>query len=139
METNQTFLAYKVKRQIELNKQVYTFRRCPKDANGCMDINQYESFSDIPLVTEIKGLWHSVFVNGANSITQVVLDSGKQRTGRIPCILCLMEDVNAADIQVDDLVFSNSNLYRVIGISDIGELGVIADISLELKDSAYYI
>jgi hypothetical protein len=52
-------------------------------------------------------------------------------------ILCLFEEVKAADLQFGDVTVINGKTFRVTGVQDIQEWNLIADISLEVIDDGF--
>lgn len=62
----------------------------------------------------------------------ITLDSSKIVSKPMPMILCAWEDFNAAKVQLDDRLLYNGNSYKVVGTTNLNEMSIAADISLEL-------
>lgn len=78
----------------------------------------------------LKGVYHE----STSYIQRTTTDGAVTRTKKQPMILCLMSDLSDAGIKVNDIVIKEKVVYEVVGITDIQNLNVVVDISLEVID-----
>ena len=123
---NKRFEAYKVKRELKRSGIDYEFKRIVK--------NEFdESDGEMESIGKIKGIYHEeTVVNGIMTIT--LNDNVQVRSKKSPMILCLYEDTASLVLKVGDIVDFNNKTFKVVGISNIQEWSIIADISLEVVD-----
>ena len=87
----------------------------------------------------IRCLYHEV----SSFKTTSTGDSSTTVTEKQPMLLCAVEDVKdsgleAGDfIEVEDSVYGDKKVLRFVGIVDIQNYGIIADISLEVVDDGF--
>lgn len=120
---NKQFEAYKVKREIKRSGTEYTFVRNETNEFG-------EPTSDITTLGSIKGLYHEQNSN----VAVTTGDTTQTRTKKIPMVLCLWDDVSPMVLKVGDTTTINGKVFKVTGVTNIQEWGIIADISLEIVD-----
>ena len=121
---NTQFEAYKIKRELKRSGIDYEFKR-----SGVNDFG--EPVGEPTVVGTIRGLYHE-----QNSSVQVTTgDTTQVRTKKIPMILCLYEDAASLVLQVGDELKINNKTLKVIGVVNIQEWNIIADISLEVVDN----
>lgn len=116
----------KIKRHIEWNGQMFTFTRFKK--------NEFDEITnEVDKNFHFKGLFHDGGgYGGMLNIELFERDGGRTFTRFKPMILCMFEDGD--DIQTDDVVNISEDVFRVVEKSDVKELGVVYEISLE-KDN----
>lgn len=129
---NTRFELYKFRRELKRNGKDYTFRR--------RKLNQFnEPTTELEDVLTIRCLYHEV----SSFKTTSTGDSSTTVTEKQPMLLCAVEDVKdsgleAGDfIEVDDSVYGDKKVLRFVGIVDIQNYGIIADISLEVVDDGF--
>ena len=129
---NTKFELYKLRRELKRNGKEYTFRR--------RELNKFnEPTGELEDVLTIRCLYHEV----SSFKTTSTGDSSTTVTEKQPMLLCAVEDVKdsgleAGDfIEVDDSVYGDKKVLRFVGIVDIQNYGIIADISLEVVDDGF--
>lgn len=123
---NTRFEAYKLKREIKRSGRIFSFKRA--------DRNKYkEPTCKYDCVGEIGGLYHEQ----SSMVSVQTNETTQSRTKKIPAILCLWEDVVCIGLQFEDVVKINSKIFKITSIENVSELGIIADISLEVFDSVW--
>lgn len=125
---NTKFEAYKLRRELKRSGKIYKIER--------YGVNEYcePVKNTISKVGEFKGLYHEqngYMQTSTTDTTQVI-------SKKIPMIMCLYDDIKELKLKVDDFIqigecggnidFSE---YRITGITNIQNWGIIADISLE--------
>lgn len=128
---NTKFEAYKLKRELKRSGKTYKIER--------YGVNEYgepvrDSINSTSCVGKFRGLYHEQ--NGY--IQKSMMDTTQVISKKIPMIMCLYEDIDNLNLKVDDFIqigeccgnidFSE---YRITGITNIQNWGIIADISLE--------
>lgn len=128
---NTKFEAYKLKRELKRSGKTYKI--------GRYGVNEYGepikgSINSTSCVGKFRGLYHEQ--NGY--IQKSMMDTTQVISKKIPMIMCLYEDIDNLNLKVDDFIqigeccrnidFSE---YRIVGITNIQNWGIIADISLE--------
>ena len=120
---NKKFEAYKIKREIKRSGNKYEIYRRAKNEFG-------EPISDTQYVGKINALYHE-----ENSNIQITTgDTTQVRTKKIPMLLCLYDDFVKTRFEVGDYVEINSKVFKVTGVVNIQEWGIIGDVSLEVFD-----
>lgn len=120
---NKKFEAYKIKREIKRSGNEYEIYRRAKNEFG-------EQISDTQYVGKINALYHE-----ENSNIQITTgDTTQVRTKKIPMLLCLYDEFVETRFEVGDFVEINSKVFKVTGIVNIQEWGIIGDVSLEVFD-----
>lgn len=116
-----SFFKNKVQRQIKYNGQRFPFIKVSEDKYHQKNVSN-------PIEVEIEGLYHEsisyVSINGANA--------GRMQSKPQPMILAMYDDCKGNNIGIDDIVFVGDNKYKVTAVTDIKNLHVACDISLEL-------
>ena len=112
------FLKNKIQRQLNCKGLDYSFKRNKLD--------KYKQPTDEVIdVVVLKGIYHE-----SNSyITKNVSEAAITQSKKKPMILTLFE--NVGDLKTDDFVLINDVKYKVTGLLDIQNYGVVCDISLE--------
>lgn len=124
---NTKFEAYKIKRELKRSGIDYEFKRYNQNKFG-------EPTGELKEIGRIKGIYHEETV--ANGIITITMKDNVQiRSKKSPMILCLYEDAASLVLKVGDIVKINNKSFKVVGISNIQEWNVIADISLEVIDN----
>lgn len=120
---NKKFEAYKIKREIKRSGCNYNVLR--------KGLNEFgEPTSDTQYVGNINALYHE-----ENSNIQITTgDTTQVRTKKIPMLLCIYDDFNVKGFSVGDFVKINLKTFKITGIVNIQEWGIIGDISLEVFD-----
>ena len=129
---NTRFELYKFRRELKRNGKDYTFRR--------RKFNKFnEPTGELEDVLTIRCLYHEV----SSFKTTSTGDSSTTVTEKQPMLLCAVEDVKDSSlemgdfIEVDDSVYGDKKVLRFVGIVDIQNYGIIADISLEVVDDGF--
>jgi len=140
---NTKFEAFKLQRQLARSGKEYRFYRAGKNAFGEPDRPPHPN----PLpggegigekVGSVKGLYHEInyFVKTETSEAATVRGT-RGRPIKQPMILCLLESVKAADLLFGDTTVINGKTFKVTGVQNIQEWGIIASISLEVVDDGF--
>lgn len=128
---NTKFEAYKLKRELKRSGKTYKI--------GRYAVNEYGepikgSINSTSCVGKFRGLYHEQ--NGY--IQKSMMDTTQIISKKIPMIMCLYEDINKLNLKVDDFIQigdSDKSIdfseYRITGITNIQNWGIVADISLE--------
>lgn len=129
---NTRFELYKLRRELKRNGKDYTFRR--------RKLNKFnEPTGELEDVFTIRCLYHEV----SSFKTTSTGDSSTTVTEKQPMLLCAVEDVKGSGlemgdfIEVDDSVYDDKKVLRFVGVVDIQNYGIIADISLEVVDDGF--
>lgn len=129
---NTKFELYKLRRELKRNGKDYTFRR--------RKLNQFnEPTTDLEDVLTVRCLYHEV----SSFKTISTGDSSTTVTEKQSMLLCAVEDVKDSGleigdfIEVDDSVYGDKKVLRFVGIVDIQNYGIIADISLEVVEDGF--
>lgn len=117
---NVSFQKAKLSRIILVEGSNYVFTRDQLDEYG-------EPTGDSPPVATIRGLWHE----SQSYVSLKKEEASTVRSKPSPQILVMADD--ARSIEQGDLLFTNGKKYTVSGIHDPTNLGVAADISLEVS------
>lgn len=117
---NEVALAHRIEQSIAWNGQAYTFLRQQE--------NQFHEKSLEPIeIATLKGVFH----RGSTGHQKILRsDSGYTISKQAPFILALWE--KAKDLQTDDQVVINNHTYKVTGISNLNEMNIVGEISLEV-------
>lgn len=112
------FLKNKIQRQLALNGQDFEFYKSEKDKYGQPKLSES--------TIKIKGIFHQ---------TSSFLKSEDSEGARItkkpqPMIMALYED--CLNIEKDDQLMISDNKYKVVGKTNVNNLNVAFDISLEV-------
>ena len=128
---NTKFEAYKLRRELKRSGKTYKIER--------YGVNEYGepikgSINSTSCVGKFRGLYHEQ--NGY--IQKSMMDTTQVISKKIPMIMCLYDDVNNLNLKVDDFIQIDEccgnidfSEYRITGITNIQNWGIIADISLE--------
>lgn len=111
---------HKIKREIQLHGNTYTFVRETKDGYG-------EPTGETTEVATICGLFHI----SKGYVTRSTSDGTKTHGTGQPMILSLWED--AEPIQSGDVVEINGNKHRVIAKNNVQEYNLFCDTSLDAE------
>lgn len=129
---NTKFELYKFRRELRRNGKVYTFRR--------HKLNQFnEPTGDTEDVLTICCLYHEV----SSFKTTSTGDGSTTVTEKQPMLLCAVEDVRGSGLEIGDFIEVNDSVYgdkkalRFVGIVDIQNYGILADISLEVVEDGF--
>lgn len=121
---NTKFEVYKIKRELKRSGKAFEFYRKALNDFG-------EPISDLQYVGKLKTIYHE-----ENSNIQITTgDTTQVRTKKIPMLLCIYDDCINANLKVGDFVIINFKKFKITGIVNIQEWGIIADISLEVFDN----
>ena len=126
---NTRFELYKFRRELKRNGKDYTFRR--------RKLNKFnEPTRELEDILTVRCLYHEV----SSFKTTSTGDSSTTVIEKQPMLLCAVEDVKDSGleigdfIEVEDSVYGDKKFLRFVGIVDIQNYGIIADISLEVVD-----
>lgn len=129
---NTKFELYKFRRELKRNGKDYTFQR--------RKLNQFnEPTGDLEDVLTIRCLYHEV----SSFKTTSTGDSSITVTEKQPMLLCAVEDVKNGGLEIGDFIEVNDSVYgdkkvlRFVGVVDIQNYGIIADISLEVVEDGF--
>ena len=129
---NTRFELYKFRRELKRNGKDYTFRR--------RKLNKFnEPIGELEDILTVRCLYHEV----SSFKTTSTGDSSTTVTEKQPMLLCAVEDVKDSGleigdfIEVEDSVYGDKKVLRFVGIVDIQNYGIIADISLEVVDDGF--
>lgn len=129
---NTKFELYKFRRELRRNGKDYTFHR--------RKLNQFnEPTGELEDVLTICCLYHEV----SSFKTTSTGDGSTIVTEKQPMLLCAVEDVKDSGLKVGDFIEVNDSVYgdkkvlRFVGIVDIQNYGILADISLEVVDDGF--
>lgn len=118
----------KIKQLIKRHGVDYQFERAKKD-----DFNQpildAEGNPVIEKVAEVSGVYHET---GSNFVF-ITTDSAKVQSKPSPAIIAMMDRANS--LKMDDQVTvppGSDKRYKVVSVNDLGNVGLFADISMEL-------
>lgn len=126
---NTRFELYKLKRELKRSGTDFTFFRKKK--------NEFESpVGELVEVAKVRGLYHET-----NSYrTRNTQDGSTTISEKLPMILCSVEDASKAALRIGDFVeiadnvYGDKKTYKFIGVTDILDFGIIADMSLGVVD-----
>lgn len=115
------FLENKIKRLLKTNGIAYTFTSIRTDEYNQPTTEGGEEIS-------IVGVYHE-----QNSFISVnSSDAASVQKKKSPMILTLLDD-SVKRLKQGDVVLIGERMYRVSGILDVQNYGVVADISLEME------
>lgn len=128
---NTKFEAYKLKRELKRSGETFKIFRYSSNEYG-EPIKG--SINSSRCVGKLRGLYHEQ--NGY--IQKSTMDTTQATSKKIPMIMCLFEDADKLDLKIDDFIKigdSDKNIdfseYRIVGITNIQNWGIVSDISLE--------
>lgn len=119
MALNTKFEAYKIRRELKRSGVPFTFYRSGVNEFGERDDTKTE-------VATLIGLYHEQ----SAKIEEHIGDSSVTRTKKVPTILCAYSD--ASILQRGDTMDYNAKHYKVVGVSNIQEWNIVADVTLEV-------
>lgn len=129
---NTRFELYKFRRELKRNGMDYTFHR--------RKLNKFnEPTGKLEDILTVRCLYHEV----SSFKTTSTGDSSTTVIEKQPMLLCAVEDVKDSGleigdfIEVKDSVYGDKKFLRFVGIVDIQNYGIIADISLEVVDDGF--
>lgn len=129
---NTRFELYKLRRTLMRNGIDVTFYRKPK--------NEYGEPSGVGFkICTVRCLYHE-----SNSFkTFATADGSTTVTEKKPMLLCAVDDLKNNNIEagdytvLDDAVYGGKKALRFVGVDDIQNFGIIADISLEVVEDGF--
>lgn len=110
---------HQVARLIATRGTEYKFIRFKKNEFG-------EPTTDVAAEVIVGGFFHEV----TKQVTTSTSEATVTRSEPSPRIMCSVED--GKKIQLDDQVVVNGITYKVAGATDLGKLGVVCDVSLDV-------
>lgn len=116
---NIKFMKHQIKNEIARSGQEYQFKRKKENKH-----HQIVGEEDIAIV---KGIYHET--NGYISLLKA--DASMVQSKKVPTILTLKE--NAIGIEQGDYTEIAGNKYKVTGVLDVQNYGIVVDISLEME------
>lgn len=119
MQNVPLFLEHKVKRAIARLGREFTFK--------VMGVDEYKQPKETEETVTFNGLYHELnsFVSLQNK------DAASVQRKKSPMILALSKDIKS--LKQGDVTEINGVIYRVNGILDIQNYGVVCDISLDME------
>ena len=118
----------KIKSQIKRHGFDCTFKRFGKNNFGESDDTQIPIYDDVLDIT-FGCIFHEASAS-AKYIKESVTEAAVYRSKKIPMLMC--DFTETVHLKPGDIATVNNKEYKVTGIKDIGEWGIIADISLEV-------
>lgn len=85
-------------------------------------VNDFGEPTEHAVIQECKGLFHY----GNEHLSVTLTDGGSVQTKKVPFVML----IRTQHLKLDDIVKINNHTYKITGINDIGNLGVIDDVSL---------
>lgn len=120
---NTQFEGYKIKRELKKSGIKYEFKRFKENEFG-------EPEGDPVTVGSLVGLYHET----NEQIRVTTGDTTQVRTKKVPMILCEYSDAATLALKIGDTMQTAKRKFKVVGVKDVQEWGIIADISLEVID-----
>lgn len=118
MSFGRAFQINKVNRLISTNGEIFNFKRRKR--------NEFNEFTDEEQTVQIKGIFHQT-----NSyVSQTGMEAGLIRSKPQPLVMCLKEE--AEKIMKDDILEYKGKQYKVIDKTNLVELDICVDISLDV-------
>lgn len=118
MSFGRAFQINKVNRLISTNGEIFNFKR--------KKINEFNEYTEEEQTIQIKGIFHQT-----NSyVSQTGMDAGLIRSKPQPLVMCLKEE--AEKIMKDDILEYKGKQYKVIDKTNLVELDICVDISLDV-------
>lgn len=118
MSFGRAFQINKVNRLISTNGEIFNFKR--------KKINEFNEYTEEEQTIQIKGIFHQT-----NSyVSQTGMDAGLIRSKPQPLVMCLKEE--AKKIMKDDILEYKGKQYKVIDKTNLVELDICVDISLDV-------
>ena len=111
------FQVHKVRRLILTQGEQFEFIR--------RDQNAFDEPNEVVQAITLRGVYHET----VSFISKTSTDATTLRKKASPMILCLWED--AKQLKHTDVLEFKSKTYKIGGIKDLSEDGLICDISLE--------
>lgn len=122
MNLGLSFQRNKVNRLILVNGQNFVFKRQKLNDYGEPIKSEYEQI-------KIKGFYHE----SSSFVTSSGTDDSVMRTEPQPMILCTMED--GGKLKKNDMLDFNGKTYKLVDLTNVNQLNVCIDISLEVIQS----
>lgn len=119
---------HKVKHALDKYGVEYGFVRATKDKFGQPVLDE-EGNPVFEPVGPLKGIFHET----GTSFTLIISDAAAVHTKPAPSILTLSDEM--PPLEINDVVAvppESNRVYKVVSVNDIGNLGLFADISLEV-------
>lgn len=116
---NIKFMKHQVENEIARSGKEYQFKRKKEDV--------YHQIIGDENVAIVKGIYHEN--NGYISLSKS--DASMIQSKKTPMILALKENIQG--IQQGDYTEISGNKYKVTGLLDIQNYGIVVDISLEME------
>lgn len=126
---NTRFELYKLKRELRRSGSDFVFYRRMKNEFGA-------PVGERVRVLKVRGLYHET--NSYKTIT--TSDGSVTVTEKSPMLLCTVESLKDSNLSIGDFVdvvdnvFGDKKTMKFVGVIDILDFGIIADISLEVVD-----
>ena len=126
---NTRFELYKLKRELRRSGSDFVFYRRMKNEFGA-------PVGERVRVLKVRGLYHET--NSYKTIT--TSDGSVTVTEKSPMLLCTVESLKDSNLSIGDFVDVSDNVFgdkktmKFVGVIDILDFGIIADISLEVVD-----
>jgi len=126
---NTRFELYKLKRELRRSGSDFVFYRRMKNDFGA-------PVGERVKVLKVRGLYHET--NSYKTIT--TSDGSVTVTEKSPMLLCTVESLKGSNLSIGDFVDVSDNVFgdkktmKFVGVIDILDFGIIADISLEVVD-----
>ena len=112
-------MKHQIKNEIARSGQEYQFKRKKE--------NKYHQIVGEEDIAIVNGIYHET--NGYISLLKA--DASMVQSKKVPTILTLKE--NAIGIEQGDYTEIAGNKYKVTGVLDVQNYGIVVDISLEME------
>ena len=132
---NAVFEARKLQRELDRSGKVYDFYRLPKNEFG-----EPAAKTESEKIGSLLGLYHEVndyIRTRTEELTQI--RETTRGLKKVPKILCLFQSAAECNLKIGDYTMINGKMYKVLGLANIQELNIIADISLEVVEDGNHI
>lgn len=128
---NNKFEVYKLRRELKRSGRSYKFVRATLNEFG-------EPSKEEEIVGTLRGLYHESNLT-RQYIEMTMKDVAQVRTEKVPLVLCLYEDVVSLSLAIGDKTEVNGRVLKVVGVTNIQDWNLIADVSLEVVDDGIHI
>lgn len=117
---NQHIVAHQLKKNVQWHGKDYSFDR--------FQLNEFQEPTDIVSETNIvRGIFHN---SSEGYVLETTVDGAIIHSKTSPQILCLYSSM--IFLELGDQVILNGSKYKVVGLTDISNLKIIGEISLEV-------
>ena len=121
-----------VDKNLLLRNLKYELKRIGVDALVLAPIfdSRNEATGEYQELGKIKGIFHQTQIRQSKTVKNIITHKTKQQ----PMLLCLYDDCVNIKIKSKDVLTINQKKYKIIGISNVNEIDVACEVTLELID-----